>query len=53
LNDVEAPIPASGPAQLTPSHLAPGAQSESLEHSALQAVPCPLQANGAHDSAAV
>jgi hypothetical protein len=32
--------------------VAPEAQSESLEHVALQPDPCALQANGAHESAA-
>jgi hypothetical protein len=50
-NDVPlAPIPPSGEVHVTPSHVAPGAQSESLEHNALQPFPWALQAYGAHDT---
>jgi hypothetical protein len=48
-----APSPPSGDAHVTPSHVAPGAQSESLEQTELQPDPWALHANGEHDSAAV
>jgi hypothetical protein len=47
-----APTPPSGEVHATPSHVAPGAQSESLEHNALQPFPPELQAYGAHDTEA-